>query len=69
MWQQAQTAWQDLHSDPQAQFDKTITIDASTIKPQVTWGTSPELVVAVNDKVPDPAMVNDPVKAKVCSKL
>lgn len=64
MWQQAQTAWQDLHSDPQAQFDKTITIDASTIKPQVTWGTSPELVVAIDDKVPDPAMVNDPVKAE-----
>lgn len=64
IWQQAQAAWQDLHSDPQAQFDKTITIDASTIKPQVTWGTSPELVVAVDDKVPDPTMINDSVKAE-----
>jgi 3-isopropylmalate/(R)-2-methylmalate dehydratase large subunit len=64
MWQQAQTAWQDLHSDPQAQFDKVITINANIIKPQVTWGTSPELVVAVDDKVPDPAMVSDPVKAE-----
>ncbi|MBE0439737.1 MAG: 3-isopropylmalate dehydratase large subunit [Gammaproteobacteria bacterium] len=61
-WQKAVDAWQDLHSDAGAVFDKTITLNATEIKPQVTWGTSPEMVVAVNDKVPNPANETDPVK-------
>lgn len=55
--------WKDLHSDADAVFDKTVHIDATTIKPQVTWGTSPEMVVAINDTVPDPDSVTDSVKA------
>ncbi|MEC4748069.1 3-isopropylmalate dehydratase large subunit [Methylomicrobium sp. Wu6] len=61
-WFMAERVWQNLHSDPDAVFDKTIDIDAASIRPQVTWGTSPELVVAVDDKVPDPALEADATK-------
>ncbi len=61
-WQQALTYWQQLHSDPDAQFDHIIELDASTIYPQVTWGTSPEMVVSINEKVPDPANEADSIK-------
>jgi 3-isopropylmalate/(R)-2-methylmalate dehydratase large subunit len=56
-------SWQQLHSDADAVFDKLVHIDAASIKPQVTWGTSPEMVVAVDATVPDPDMVEDHVKA------
>ncbi len=49
----AKSYWRSLHSDAKAKFDKVINIDASLIKPQVTWGTSPEMVVAVDAKIPD----------------
>ena len=62
-WEQAVTAWQALVSDDDAQFDAEITIDAASIKPQVTWGTSPEMVVAIDGRVPDPAVETDQVKA------
>ena len=61
-WQQAVGAWQQLHSDDGASFDKVVHIDGSTIKPQVTWGTSPEMVVSIDDCVPDPSNEVDPVK-------
>ncbi|HID81824.1 MAG TPA: 3-isopropylmalate dehydratase large subunit [Chromatiales bacterium] len=64
LWDQAVADWFDLHSDDDAVFDKTIHIDASQIEPQVTWGTSPEMVVPVTDTVPDPANESDPVKAE-----
>jgi 3-isopropylmalate/(R)-2-methylmalate dehydratase large subunit len=54
MWDKAVTAWRDLHSDDDAEFDRVVVIDGATIKPQVTWGTSPEMVVPVDDRVPDP---------------
>jgi len=57
-------SWQQLHSDSGAVFDKVVHIDAARIKPQVTWGTSPEMVVEVDGVVPDPAAENDPVKAE-----
>jgi 3-isopropylmalate/(R)-2-methylmalate dehydratase large subunit len=53
-WDQAVDLWRDLKSDDDAHFDKVIELDASKIEPQVTWGTSPEMVVSVNDVVPDP---------------
>jgi 3-isopropylmalate/(R)-2-methylmalate dehydratase large subunit len=56
--------WQTLHSDAGAVFDKVVHIDAASIRPQVTWGTSPEMVVAVDARVPDPAAVADPVRAE-----
>ena len=62
-WEQAVTAWKTLVSDDDAHFDAEITIDAASIKPQVTWGTSPEMVVAIDDRVPDPAVETDQVKA------
>ena len=61
-WDQAVTAWNDLHSDADAKFDMVINIDAATIKPQVTWGTSPEMVIGVDKKVPDPSNEKDDVK-------
>ncbi len=61
-WELAKAAWQDLHSDADAEFDKIIDLDAQTIIPQVTWGTSPELVVPVDAAVPDPSNEPDPVK-------
>ena len=62
-WQAAVAAWQDLKSDEDAVFDKVVELDGSAIEPQVSWGTSPEMVVSVNDKVPDPAQEADAVKA------
>ncbi len=61
-WQQAVSAWADLHSDADAVFDSVVEINAAQIIPQVTWGTSPEMVVAVDAKVPNPANEPDPVK-------
>jgi 3-isopropylmalate/(R)-2-methylmalate dehydratase large subunit len=63
-WFMAERMWQNLHSDKNAVFDKTIHLDATKIKPQVTWGTSPELVVAVDEVVPNPADEADAVKAQ-----
>ena len=56
-------SWQQLHSDTNAVFDKVVHIDAALIKPQVTWGTSPEMVVAIDAVIPDPDKVADRVKA------
>ena len=58
----AERMWQRLHSDADAVFDKVVELDAASIKPQVTWGTSPELVVAVDENIPDPALEPDAVK-------
>ena len=61
-WQAAVKQWQTLHSDDDAQFDTVVRIDASTIRPQVTWGTSPEMVIAVDASIPDPTSEKDEVK-------
>jgi 3-isopropylmalate/(R)-2-methylmalate dehydratase large subunit len=63
VWDQAVDAWRGLVSDEDARFDAEIVIDAAAIKPQVTWGTSPEMVVPVDASVPDPDGVCDEVKA------
>ena len=62
LWPCAVAAWRELHSDPDAVFDRVVVLDAAAIKPQVTWGTSPEMVVAVDECIPDPACEPDPVK-------
>lgn len=62
LWDMAESYWRQLHSDADALFDKVVEIDAAGIKPQVTWGTSPELVVSVDDVIPDPEQEQDPVK-------
>ncbi|QIT54700.1 3-isopropylmalate dehydratase large subunit [Aquisalimonas sp. 2447] len=53
-WEQAAQYWRTLHSDPDAEFDKVVRINAADIEPQVSWGTSPEMVVPVSGKVPNP---------------
>jgi len=58
-WEHAVAYWRTLHSDPDAHFDATIEIDASRIVPQVTWGTSPEMVLGVDGRVPDPDKEKD----------
>lgn len=63
-WDLAVTYWKTLHSDEGAYFDEKILIDATLIKPQVTWGTSPEMVVDINGETPDPEKEDDPVKAE-----
>ena len=62
LWGKAVAYWRTLHSDEGAQFEQVVTLDGAQIKPQVTWGTSPEMVVAVDGRVPDPATMADPVK-------
>ncbi|MDP2878671.1 MAG: 3-isopropylmalate dehydratase large subunit [Sulfuricella sp.] len=62
LWDKAVAYWKTLHSDEGANFDAVVELDATAIKPCVTWGTSPEMVVTVDDKVPDPAQESDPVK-------
>ncbi|MFV0372310.1 MAG: 3-isopropylmalate dehydratase large subunit [Azonexus sp.] len=62
IWERAVAYWRTLHSDAGAVFDRTVTLKAEDIRPQVTWGTSPEMVVPVDAVVPDPAQEADPVK-------
>lgn len=61
-WEQAVTYWRTLTSDDDAIFDKVVEIDAADIRPQVSWGTSPEMVIPVDALLPDPQAESDPVK-------
>ena len=58
-WDQAVAYWRTLHSDPDAHFDAVVELDGSQILPQVTWGTSPEMVLGVDASVPDPDKEKD----------
>ncbi len=60
--------WRTLHSDAGAAFDRVVELDASTIKPQVTWGTSPEMVTTIDGVVPDPKNEADPVKREAIER-
>jgi 3-isopropylmalate/(R)-2-methylmalate dehydratase large subunit len=59
MWDQAVAYWKTLVSDPGAKFDRVVQMNAADIKPQVTWGTSPEMVLSIEDRVPDPDKEKD----------
>jgi 3-isopropylmalate/(R)-2-methylmalate dehydratase large subunit len=61
-WDKAVAYWLSLRSDPAASFDRVVDLDARAIAPQVTWGTSPEMVVPIDARVPDPDKVRDPVR-------
>jgi 3-isopropylmalate/(R)-2-methylmalate dehydratase large subunit len=61
-WDQALNYWRTLHSDAGAQFDTVVELDATQIRPQVTWGTSPEMVLSIEDRVPDPDKEKDAVR-------
>lgn len=58
-WDHAVAYWRTLHTDAGAHFDAVVELDASTIRPQVTWGTSPEMVLSIDDRVPDPDREKD----------
>jgi 3-isopropylmalate/(R)-2-methylmalate dehydratase large subunit len=58
-WEAAVRYWKTLQSDADAQWDRVVELDASTLVPQVTWGTSPEMVVSIEDRVPDPDREKD----------
>ena len=59
LWDAAVAAWADLHSDADARFDKVVTLQGEDIQPQVTWGTSPEMVLPVDGIIPDPAQMDN----------
>ena len=58
-WEAAQSHWRTLHSDADAHFDHVVELDVSNLPPQVTWGTSPEMVLGVDGQVPDPDRIKD----------
>lgn len=62
LWDRAVAYWRRLQSDADAVFDRTVALDAVQIKPQVTWGTSPEMVTTIDGAVPDPSLITDEVK-------
>jgi 3-isopropylmalate/(R)-2-methylmalate dehydratase large subunit len=63
MWRQAVDAWRKLPSDADAVFDREVLVDVEKIVPQVTWGISPEHVIGVDGRIPDPRSIDDPVRA------
>ncbi len=67
-WDAAVAWWRSLATDPGAQFDKNVTINAANVQPTVTWGTSPEDIVAIGGTVPDPASFADPSKQAAAVK-
>ena len=62
MWERAVKAWRELPSDPDAGFDQEVVIDVAKIIPQVTWGISPEHVIGVDGRIPDPQTIADPAR-------
>ena len=67
-WDQAMRAWESLHSDDGAHFDREVRLDASKLPPLVTWGTSPENVITIDGKVPDPADIADPDRRRAVER-
>ena len=61
-WERASARWRTLPSDPDARFDREVTLDGGAIAPMATWGTSPEHGISVTDAIPDPASEADPVR-------
>lgn len=68
LFDQAARYWHTLHSDDGAVFDCVVTLDAASIAPQVTWGTSPEMVVSIDANIPEPAKEADPVKREALER-
>ena len=67
-WERALDAWRALRSDSDASFDATVTVDATGVKPQVTWGTNPAMVASVDDTVPDPSSYDDPADREAVAR-
>jgi 3-isopropylmalate/(R)-2-methylmalate dehydratase large subunit len=68
MFDKAAAFWRTLVSDPGAKFDRVVDIDVASLKPQVTWGTSPEMVVSIEDRVPDPDKEKDPARREAIER-
>ncbi|HEY6598586.1 MAG TPA: 3-isopropylmalate dehydratase large subunit [Pseudomonadales bacterium] len=68
LWDAAVDYWRTLHSDPGAHFDRSITLDADVLEPQVTWGTSPELVTGISQRVPDPTSYSEPARVELAQR-
>jgi 3-isopropylmalate/(R)-2-methylmalate dehydratase large subunit len=68
IWEKALTYWRTLPSDEGAEYDREVTLEAARIAPQVTWGTSPEDVVPITGRVPDPASVHDENKRRAMER-
>ena len=67
-WDMAEALWRGFVSDPDAVFDQEVTFDAASLVPQVSWGTSPQLVVGVNEPIPSPDDFDDPGKKELCAR-
>jgi 3-isopropylmalate/(R)-2-methylmalate dehydratase large subunit len=67
-FERAAAYWRTLATDAGARFDREVVLDAAALKPQVTWGTSPEMVVSIDDRVPDPAAEKDPVRREAMER-
>jgi 3-isopropylmalate/(R)-2-methylmalate dehydratase large subunit len=67
-WERAVEYWRTLHTDAGARFDLVVTLDAAEIKPQVSWGTSPEMVTSIDGRVPDPDLEQDTVRREAMEK-
>ncbi len=67
-WDRAVDYWRTLHSDAGAQFDMVVLLNAQDVKPQVTWGTSPEMVTSIDGRVPDPDDEKDAVRRDAMEK-
>ena len=67
-WERALAWWRTLPTDPQARYDRVVTLDATDIAPSLTWGTSPEDVVPITGSVPDPMSFADPSKQEAARK-
>ncbi len=67
-WEQAVAAWRRLPSDPGARYDQVVRVDAGAVAPTLTWGTSPEDVVAITGRVPDPDSFADPAKRAAAAR-
>ncbi len=67
-WEQAERHWRTLPSDPGARYDREVTLDVASIAPQVTWGTSPQDVVPIDGRVPDPARETDPGRRRALER-
>ena len=67
-WERALDYWRTLHSDAGAQFDLVVTLNAQEVRPQVTWGTSPEMVTSIDGRVPDPDLEKDAVRRDAMEK-
>jgi 3-isopropylmalate/(R)-2-methylmalate dehydratase large subunit len=61
-WNMAVSYWKNFYTDTDAHFDKVVRLDAANIKPQVTWGTSPEMTISIYENIPEPEQEADPVK-------